>query len=295
MDDTTNQDEINDIIELVLAGIDDISLLSIPITSPLIDEWISTLSKQKMLLELPRKSTLVVGDIHGDLAHLKKAFQIFKETGIEQIVFLGDIVDRGEKMIECILYLIAEQVKNPDKVFYLRGNHESRSITGFYGFRDMCDQLFDCEFYNSIIRGFEQLPLAASLGSKIFLTHGGIPSKPIDFNLMKFELKPSEILEGIYAELVWNDPTESIDDLAISIRGDQFYYFGKNIFDQFMHQHGLDLFIRAHEVYDEGYKWFFDNRLLSIYSSNIGPYAGVDPYFALIHQDGVELIRADDF
>jgi diadenosine tetraphosphatase ApaH/serine/threonine PP2A family protein phosphatase len=57
----------------------------------------------------------------------------------------------------------------------------------------------------------------------------------------------------------------------------------------------LDIFIRAHEVYDEGYKWFFNNRLLSIYSSNIGPYASVDPYYTLITKGSVVLIRAADF
>ena len=159
----------------------------------------------------------------------------------------------------------------------------------------MCDLLFDFEFYNSFIRGFEKLPLAAVLGGKVFLTHGGIPSKPIDFNLMKFELKPPEILEGTYAEFVWNDPTESIDGLTKSIRGDQFSYFGKDIFNQFMEQHDLDMLIRSHEVYDDGYKWFFDDRLLSIFSSKTGTYSNVDPYYVLITKGSVVLIRAADF
>ena len=290
-----NQDELEQLIEIVSVGIDDISLLSVPLLLPLFDAWISILSKQSMLIELPEKSTLVVGDIHGDLEHLKKAFKIKKNFSIEQIVFLGDIVDRGDKMIESVVYLMIEQIKNPDRVFYLRGNHESRSITEFYGFKNMCDLLFDFEFYNSFIRGFEKLPLAAVLGGKVFLTHGGIPSKPINFNLMKFEVKPAEILEGTYAEFVWNDPTESIDGLAKSIRGEQFSYFGKDIFDQFMRQHDLDMFIRSHEVYDEGYKWFFDNRLLSVYSCNAGIYSDVDPYFVLITKGSVVLIRAADF
>ena len=62
-----------------------------------------------------------------------------------------------------------------------------------------------------------------------------------------------------------------------------------------MEQHDLDMLIRSHEVYDDGYKWFFDDRLLSIFSSKTGTYSNVDPYYVLITKGSVVLIRAADF
>ncbi len=45
------------------------------------------------------------------------------------LTFSGDYVDRGYYSVESVCLLVAFKVKYPDKVWMIRGNHESRQIT----------------------------------------------------------------------------------------------------------------------------------------------------------------------
>ncbi len=66
---------------------------------------------------------LAVGDIHGCLDQLKVLMDQVMPTFSDQVVFLGDYVDRGPASAGVIDYLIEFGASFPSTVF-LRGNHE---------------------------------------------------------------------------------------------------------------------------------------------------------------------------
>ena len=116
---------------------------------------------------------------------------------------------------------------------------------------------------------YELLPTCVLINSKILCLHGGIPMDLFILNKLK-KIKPlditQEINDSLY-QMMWNDPKEEITGFSPSYRGHGIYFFGKDVFEEFMVLNQLDHIIRAHECFIEGYRWFFNQKLLSIFSS----------------------------
>ncbi len=89
--------------------------------------------EQPMLVEVTAP-VKVCGDIHGQYYDMLRLFEYGGMPPESSYLFLGDYVDRGRQGIETISLLFALKIKYPSRVFILRGNHESASITRIYGF-----------------------------------------------------------------------------------------------------------------------------------------------------------------
>lgn len=104
---------------------------------------------------------------------------------------------------------------------------------------------------------------------KILLLHGGIPDNLDTLeeinSLKKGDLNGEDYILG---QILWNDPSEYYEEFETNWeRGEIYYTFGRTVFLEFLKTHNLTMVIRAHEVFLEGYKYFFDQKLLSIFSS----------------------------
>ena len=97
---------------------------------------------------LVNEPVVVVGDIHGQYYDLVHLIEKSGDPNKTNYVFLGDYVDRGIFSIEVLTLLLAMKVAHPQNMFLLRGNHESRSMTEFFTFREEVLDKYDSEIYD---------------------------------------------------------------------------------------------------------------------------------------------------
>eukprot|EP00766_Chilomastix_caulleryi_P000841 gnl/Chilomastix_caulleri/1819.p1 GENE.gnl/Chilomastix_caulleri/1819~~gnl/Chilomastix_caulleri/1819.p1 ORF type:complete len:118 (+),score=12.87 gnl/Chilomastix_caulleri/1819:89-442(+) len=66
-------------------------------------------------------------------------------------------------------------------------------------------------------------------------------------------------------DLLWSDP-EMADGWTQSPRGAGFI-FGEDIVGGFLHSNNLTFIARAHQLVMEGHRWWFSNRLVTVWSA----------------------------
>ena len=196
---------------------------------------------------------LIVADLHGDLNALRLALRKRTDLGCDTVIFLGDYIDRGPASLDVLEWLFLLKIKEPDKIILLRGNHELKETNRFEGlFRDL---EYNEDLYARINQVFDNMPVAAVISNHTFCVHGGIPGP----------VKLSDITkEGVYP-FVWNDPSEE-NGINQSPRGLGMRTFGEDVFDEFLRINGLEQMVRGHSVLEDGYRWWFGGRLLSLFS-----------------------------
>lgn len=247
----------------------------------------SCVEQEENLLQCSQEPILVVGDTHGNFEGTTSIVDMWKKKGCT-VVFLGDYIDRGEKPLETINLLLALKLSYPEKVFLLRGNHETLYMNSRYGFLSYCmnnlgkDADTIHKAYNEL---FSYLPPAFLISREILLIHGGIPSGLT--SLEEIKSLPRGDLDGehrILAQILWNDPSETHQGFQNNSERGFYYTFGKEVFLEFLENHQLKRVIRGHQVFPEGYRYFFDRKLLSIFSSP--NYRGSRAKIAAISEEG---------
>ncbi|MHA1802969.1 MAG: metallophosphoesterase [Promethearchaeota archaeon] len=238
----------------------------------LIDSVDHLLEKENHLIYIPKGKILIVGDLHGDLETLEKILEKFFKEKFDYLLFLGDYVDRGAKQVEVINTLFYYKTHFPSKIILIRGNHEDRTINRQYGFYDELRHKFNDhhkEIFNKYNKAFSKLPLAAITWNRIFCIHGGIPEGLEDINVINsFPKNQITIKDSMTKQLLWNDPHERGGMFKRNSRGVGIKKFGKTAFMNFITLNSIRYIIRSHEKFKNGFKEFFDGKLISIFSSH---------------------------
>ncbi len=232
----------------------------------LIDKSSEIIKKQKMLVEL-EAPLHVCGDIHGQYYDLLRIFEHCGYPGEYNYLFLGDYVDRGKQSLETVSLLLCYKIKYPEKVTLLRGNHESSVTNRIYGFYDECKRRYNIRLWKSFTDLFNYLPVAALIDDKILCMHGGLSPDLKSIQNIQDISRPTDIPDqGLLCDLLWSDPDKEAVDYDENDRGVS-VIFGEKVVTDFNKKNDLDLIIRAHQVVDEGYEFFANRQLITIFSA----------------------------
>lgn len=216
----------------------------------------------------------IFGDIHGQFQDL---IRFLKMTGLppnNKYLFMGDYVDRGNNSIEVLALIFAMKILYPDNVFVLRGNHECSNVNMNYGFYNECYQRYESKDKNNsndvfkcINETLQSLPLSAVINDKIFCVHGGLSpdlKKISDIDkINRFTNIPDT---GLMCDLLWSDPKSSNIDWTPSSRGVS-YNFNEKTINEFLENNDLELICRAHQMVVNGFSFFNNNKLVTIFSA----------------------------
>lgn len=221
---------------------------------------------QPALLELDAP-VKVVGDVHGQYTDLIRMFEMCGFPPKANYLFLGDYVDRGKQSLETILLLLCYKIKFPENFFLLRGNHECANVTRVYGFYDECKRRCNVKIWKTFIDCFNTLPIAAIVAGKIFCVHGGLSPALSHMDDIRNIARPTDVPDyGLLNDLLWSDPAEMEQDWEANERGVS-YCFGKRVITDFLAVHDFDLICRAHMVVEDGYEFFNDRVLVTVFSA----------------------------
>eukprot|EP00903_Cladosiphon_okamuranus_P015625 g14428.t2 len=245
----------------------------------------------------------VFGDIHGNLEDLNFFADNIWKLGMNltagKFLFLGDYVDRGMSGLECLAYLFALKIENPDKIFMLRGNHELRDVNGWvehYGERSFlwqCQDRFGDELGEEVWEGcnavFDRLPLASVIDHDIFCVHGGIP-RPLPESTSRVQdilcvpsvagvCPPNEYetfeSQQVASDCLWSDPARDNQEMGLdatgfgeSLRGGGAICFGAKAIDDFLAQGNLSYIVRAHEAHSEGVSLSKGAKVFTVFSTS---------------------------
>ena len=209
----------------------------------------------------------VCGDTHGQYPDLLRLFDLGGYPPETNYLFLGDYVDRGEQSIETICLLLAYKIKYEENFFILRGNHECGTINRIYGFYDECKRKYNLKLWKMFIDLFNCLPIAASIDDKILLVHGGLSPELKTIEQLKKIMRPTDVPEeGLLCDILWSDPDANCNGWGPNDRGVSVVFNEKSL-KKFLNKNDLDLLCRAHQVVEEGYEFFGDRELVTVFSA----------------------------
>lgn len=228
------------------------------------------------LLRINADPIVIVGDIHGDLQALNFVMRKIEEMNCKNILFLGDYVDRGPQGTEVLIRLFRLKLEDPEHIFLLRGNHETVDMNLYYGFFEEIG--LDQEFLLRVSQTYDKMPIATVLSGHTFCVHGGINGTDSIDTIKK---------EDAFSYL-WNDPSKR-PGLTASTRGSTVKEFGPDIVNGFLETNNLKRIVRGHTALENGYKWWFDGKLLSLFSCPDYVGLGNAAAFALFEKEEIKL------
>ena len=120
------------------------------------------------------------------------------------------------------------------------------------------------------------LPVAALIDDKILCMHGGLSKDMQALDQVKSITRPAKIPEtGILCDLLWSDPSPLSSAELFNIKTNEWgdndrgvsYIFSETVVKRMVEKFDIDLIVRGHQVMEDGYQFFADRKLITIFSA----------------------------
>lgn len=146
---------------------------------------------------------IIIGDIHGCFDEL---MQLLVQAGIneqDQIISVGDIVDRGPRSFEVYQYL-----KTRPNTVVLMGNHERKHVRGVLSYSQEIVKLQCGDGYNEMLEWFKTLPYYYEFDAAV-VVHAGVEHDVMlakqRQDVLSGTTSGEKYLQKKYAEKHWSD------------------------------------------------------------------------------------------
>ncbi len=148
----------------------------------------------------------------------------------------------------------------------MQGN-EWLTCDSVYGFYDECKRRCNVKIWRTFVDVFNTLPIASIVAGKIFCVHGGLSPSLKHMDDIRQIVRPTDVPDyGLLNDLLWSDPADMANDWDENERGVS-YCFGKKVIMEFLAAHDFDLVCRAHMVVEDGYEFFNERTLVTVFSA----------------------------
>mmetsp|Transcript_24678 Transcript_24678/g.79666 ORF Transcript_24678/g.79666 Transcript_24678/m.79666 type:complete len:341 (+) Transcript_24678:2212-3234(+) len=155
-------------------------------------------------------------------------------------------------------------------------------VNALYGFRAECERR--CHAGVSVWRAlnsvFEFMPVGALIEGSILAVHGGLGASLTSLSQLRELPRPARVnlhVRGVepdadarlLSDVLWSDPTErdELEGIQPNARGRNVVKFGPDRVRNFCADNGLQLILRAHQCVQDGFEYFAEGRLITLFSA----------------------------
>lgn len=106
--------------------------------------------------------------------------------------------------------------------------------------------------------------------------HGGLSKDMQSLDEIKEISRPQKIPEqGVLCDLLWSDPSPLAQAELFNVKKNEWgdndrgvsYIFSETVVQRMVKKFDIDLIVRGHQVMEDGYQFFADRKLITIFSA----------------------------